>query len=559
MKKSDLAFAGSVFLASIILALLFTACPSENDDPPPVDNRFTVSVGTILNGSVNVTPEGPFERNTIVTLEPVPNQDFMFSAWNIQPSLQLTQLGDGKVSFSMPNRGVVVGATFIHRNQFPFSITVGTPVNGTLAINPTGPQVQGTRINLTATPANDNYRLDGWVTVPASLQVNEDNGQHYFLMVAEPVTINATFTEDTRTPITSGTITLGVPSVGDTAPVVGSTVAVTAGNFTAELLRIDGPGVLGGNRTFNRHSVYNYVITLTPTAGNRLVSTTDITAQNSAGNIQFETDFGFVFGAHTATLTVTLPRTTARPADPAAIDIAYGRGAFAVRCCLNTANATAHERMPFVGTSHLLSDTYAVWQAGGSNLPHWVSVDLGAVYDLSTVVITWGAGAGNLWDGFVAGVIQVADEEPNPLVTPPPAPGEDFFNEDQEWNSIGNYSDWGWTTVGTFRNIGRGEVTPGVMETNLPDPLPNPYVLHRDTNAWANFIRLDPGTRGRFIRVKVDYPWVNPGNATAAFGAWTSWPRVSMFEVYQEELTVLEPGEVEFVNPNPGRPPEGNP
>ncbi|MCL2193659.1 MAG: discoidin domain-containing protein, partial [Treponema sp.] len=478
--------------------------------------------------------------------------------------LPLTPIAGGRYTFSMPNRTVIVGATFTPISQFPFTITAGTPANGTFTVTPPGPAILGTRIVLRPAPSDD-FMFGNWTITPDTVDINEDEdvpGDFYFLMPAESVTVNAIFVADPRPSITAGTITMVAPVVGATAPDVDTDANVTAGNFTAVLTSIDGPGMLlpsgidpeegpYGPFTFQRRSVYTYVFTLTPAEGYRFVSTTTITANASGTNLPADAvDFDFTVGDATATVRVTLPRTIARPGDPTAVDLALGRGAYAVGSSNNSFNAAANPARPFEGTSRLLSAPGAVnvWQAHGAPNPHWLSVDLGSVQDLATVVVTWGPGGADLWDGMVAGIVQVSDGEPADW------PPEDDEYAHIAWNALGNFTNHGWRTVGTFRNIARGESEPGVFANIDHDPADGAFNTHRADNYWANFIQLEANARGRFIRIRVDYPFVNPGptNNTSNFGVWTEWPRISALEVYGVRLTVIEDGEVDSPNPNPG-------
>ena len=91
----------------------------------------------------------------------------------------------------------------------------------------------------------------------------------------------------------------------------------------------------------------------------------------------------------------------------------------------------------------------------------------------------------------------------------------------------GNYSDYAWTTVGTWKNPSRADAVTDNKTLVNDRPTEAGYL------PWINVIQLDSGARGRYIRVKATAPLANVANE----GTWTSWPRISMLEVYTETLT----------------------
>jgi hypothetical protein len=544
-------YLSSILVIAILLAgSFFISCNSDDDEEiekKPTPATFAVTLSNIENGDVIISPPGPFKQGDRVNLQPVTSASYIFSSWNINPQMTISGPVNGIYSFTMPGRAVTVGATFVLRTEFPFPVNKGTHVNGDFTISPEGPQRSGTHIFLTPRPSTDDHKFDRWESLPASVNIQADpgtTGRYFFVMPTEPVTINAIFVIDEVPWIPTGTIQVTSPVAGATPAILLSSANITTGNFTGVLTQVGGRRATDG--TFNRKSVYSYLYTLTPDTGNRFATGTNITVMDGSTEI---TDVLYTYnpGDTNATLRITFPRTIDRPQDPTAIDIAFGRGAFAVASGTSAMNTTATPGRPFEGTSYLLSDPYLVWQAGGDAVRHWVSVDLGSVQDINTVVVTWGAGAGNLWDGMVAAVIQVADGPPSPWDWDGDPDGYDEeHTSEYVWNAPGHFSDYGWKTVGTLRNLARGEIAIGVMEPNPGTA--TPYNLHRDTIPWANFIEIDSGTRGRYIRIKVDSPHQNPGNNTSLFGAWTQWQRISAMEVYSVPLTAMEPGEVNSPN-----------
>ncbi|MCL2880239.1 MAG: hypothetical protein FWF29_08355 [Treponema sp.] len=511
--------AGLILPVSIIALVVISACSGPaSTNTTDTGKKYSIIKGTHEYGDFSVSPAGPYTQGTVVTLEPIAAANYVFSEWNLSPAINPEEnpAGSGKWTFTIPARDVTVNATFIHKSQIQYTITKGTHANGDFTINPSAPQQQGTPILLLPQPSGDNYKFSSWECTPASVvpQPHTTPGEWYFLMPSANVTINAIFVSDDTPPVTSGTITVTAPVAGATAPKKETSANTGASNFTGILSDITG-GLLQDGTAYMRKTAYSFVYTLTPKTGYRFVSTTNITVAGAE-----KTEYTYI-RADSATVTVTFPRTVAWPGTPDAVDLAFGKGAAAVASDQSGYNAPAVASNPFDGTSYLLTDTATtVWQADGTSTAHWLAVDLGAVYDLGTVLVTWGPGDSRLWDGMAAGDIQVASAKPDPDADP--AQMDDPYYDPafyKPFMTAGNYSDYAWTTVGTWKNNDR----------NSPDvDLVTIGTNTRDRNLpWLNRIDLPAGTKGRYIRVKATDPLTNPPT-------WTSWPRISMLEVYDK-------------------------
>jgi len=535
MQKNKI-WAKTAFAFSVVVLLAVSACAELlPEEPAPTTTRtFEITMATIAYGFVNVSPNGPYTQGTLITLEPIPALNYLFSAWQLTPALSPQPADNGKWTFSMPNTNVTVNAEFLHRNNYPFAINKGTHDNGDFTITPDTPQKSGTTIILRPVPTNDNYKFDHWDTTPSSLAITESTtlGEWRFTMLSQEVTINAVFVEDTVPMITTGVIVVSSPpAVDETAATVTSPATVDSGNFSAVLSNISGGRLVSGK--YIRKQAYRFEYTLTAETDYRFVSTTQITVQNSSGTVYDNVVYTFTPGiGDTAKVTVTFPRTIDWPANPAAVDLALGRGSTAVASDQSQYNSGAVPANPFDGTSYLLTDTgTTVWQADGGTTAHWLAVDLGEVKQLGTVVITWGPGNNRLWDGMVAGVVQVADLIPDPEDDPDYDPDFPLL-----FMTPGNYSNYGWTTVGIWENPSRdaaaaaGKIPPAsATTTSETRPTDAAYL------PWINVIHLDPDTQGRYIRVKATEPLTNGYGSNT--GTWTTWPRISMMEVYSETVT----------------------
>jgi len=143
-------------------------------------NTYTLSVGTLGGGSVNLNNSGPYYYGNIVELTAVPSIGWGFDHWggdmvgSINPT---TILIDGDKT---------VTATF---TQNVYTLTVSTVGNGNVNLNNTGPYHYGDVVELTATPAAG-WSFSTWSgsltgsANPASLTITGD------------MSVTATFTQD---------------------------------------------------------------------------------------------------------------------------------------------------------------------------------------------------------------------------------------------------------------------------------------------------------------------------------------------------------------------------
>jgi len=513
---------GIIISAVIVLLLFFGTCKGEPEPDRP--SGFNVVKGTSVNGDFSITPTGPQKAGTAITLEPRGAANHLFSEWNLVPDIKPveTPAGSNKWVFNMPPRNVIVNADFLHRDQYPFPLIKGTHTNGNFTINPASTAIYNTPVVLHPTPANDDYKFDSWIVEPNTINIlpHMTPGQFYFFMPRSAVTISAKFEHDPTPRIDTGTIAATAPVAGAAAPATGPTATVDTGSsdFTAVLFEIQG-GLFDDGK-YRRKSVYRFVYDLTPKANFRFVSTANITVPGAV-------DVSYTFNrSDSARVIATFERTIDWPAMPEAKDVALGKGSAAVASNQSQYNPNAVVANVFDGTSYLLSDSAtSVWQASGASVAHWVAIDLGAEYDLGTILITWGAGDGRMWDGMAAGVVQVALAKPDPDEDPEQQAdwGTTYY---REFMTAGNYSDYGWTSVGTWENTNRGNADPA----NITGTGNN---TRDSTLPWLNRVDLPAGTKGRYIRVKATDPL---DRVSPTEGTWTTWPRISLLEVYDRIL-----------------------
>jgi hypothetical protein len=127
---------------------------TDNDTPPAV--QYTLTVGTVGNGSVSLNPPGDvYTDGTVVTLTPLPGDvNWEFSSWSgdligsVDPET-VTMTSDKTVT-----------ATFTLKQYTLVTATVG---NGSVTLDPPGGTYDaGTVVTLTATAGNPDYEFSGW-------------------------------------------------------------------------------------------------------------------------------------------------------------------------------------------------------------------------------------------------------------------------------------------------------------------------------------------------------------------------------------------------------------
>ena len=153
---------------------------------------ITVTGGTQYNITVTQPQHGTISApaqaygGATVTLTATPETGYCLSSWTVRAGNQNITVTNNQ--FTMPESNVTVTATFVQG----LAITLAPVTNGSISADPLY-ALQGTTINLTATPASG-YEFGSW-TVYKTGDANTTvavNGNS-FTMPAYPVTVSATF------------------------------------------------------------------------------------------------------------------------------------------------------------------------------------------------------------------------------------------------------------------------------------------------------------------------------------------------------------------------------
>ena len=146
--------------------------------------QYNITVTQPQHGTINAPSQA--YAGTTVTLTATPETGYCLSSWTVkQGSTNITVTNN---QFTMPEGNVTVTATFVQG----LAVTLAPVTHGSISADPMY-ALQGTTINLTATPASG-YEFGSWVvykTGDASTTVAVSGDS--FTMPNYPVTISATF------------------------------------------------------------------------------------------------------------------------------------------------------------------------------------------------------------------------------------------------------------------------------------------------------------------------------------------------------------------------------
>jgi hypothetical protein len=236
-----------------------------------IQSGFNVLTNTVGNGSIVVTPPGPYSYGDVVTLTATADTGWDFTAWS------------GDLSGSLTTRTLTIDedktVTATFTIQSGFNVLTNTVGNGSIVVTPPGPYSYGDVVTLTAT-ADTGWDFDSWSgDLSGSLTTRT-------LTIDEDKTVTATFTIQSGFNVLTNTVGSGTVSVTPPGPYsYGDVVTLTAtadtgwdftawsgdlsGSLTTRTLTIDEDKTV--TATFTIQSGFNV---LTNTVGSGTVSVT---------------------------------------------------------------------------------------------------------------------------------------------------------------------------------------------------------------------------------------------------------------------------------------------
>ena len=203
---------------------------------PPI-GYYNINKETPENGDFTISPTGPQEEGTVITLTLSPADEYEFVEWVFTPAtVTATEGSDGKWTFTMIAQTVAVNATF---KQKVYEIEVTAATNGDIEITDDLTEApKGELITVTLTP-EDNYKLktftaEGGTDLTNTSEPADSLIQTWtFKMGTEKVTVSAEFELRPNYEITLPTGLLG-DGVVTVAPLLGNN-GVTGNTITIDL------------------------------------------------------------------------------------------------------------------------------------------------------------------------------------------------------------------------------------------------------------------------------------------------------------------------------------
>ena len=159
--------------------------PYINTIPLANSTQYTITCNPSEHGTISA-PEQAY-ASSIVTLTATPDPGYCLSSWTVTDANNQPISVTGN-QFIMPESNVTVSATFVEG----LTITLASVTHGSISADPMY-ALQGTTINLTATPASG-YEFGSWLvykTGDTNTTVSVNNNS--FTMPNYPVTVSATF------------------------------------------------------------------------------------------------------------------------------------------------------------------------------------------------------------------------------------------------------------------------------------------------------------------------------------------------------------------------------
>ncbi len=164
--------------------------------------QYNITVTQPQHGTISAPAQA--YANSTVTLTATPATGYCLSSWTVKDASNHSITVTNN-QFTMPSSNVTVTATFVQG----LTVTLAPVTNGSISADPTC-ALQGTTINLTATPANG-YEFGSWSvykTGDANTTVAVNGNS--FTMPNYAVTVSATFVlGPTELTVYNGTATNG--------------------------------------------------------------------------------------------------------------------------------------------------------------------------------------------------------------------------------------------------------------------------------------------------------------------------------------------------------------
>ena len=148
---------------------------------------YSVTATSQGNGTVTATPNENIAKDTQVTVNVRPNQEYALQSLIVDGNDVTQDVNNNQYTFAMPNHDVNVQASFKEKT---YNVYTQTPVGGTLSVNKTSAKANET-VTVTAT-ASDDYELKS-ITYRDTAGIEHTVTGNSFIMPASDVTVFANF------------------------------------------------------------------------------------------------------------------------------------------------------------------------------------------------------------------------------------------------------------------------------------------------------------------------------------------------------------------------------
>ena len=218
---------------------------------------YTISYAEVTGGSASGATEA--NADEIITVTVTPNAGYVATGITVNPSVQVTDNGNGTYSFTMPASNVTVTPTF----EQAYSITyVAEPADGG-TVTGVAQAVEGSPVVINVTP-NDDYQISSvvysWGSAQSSVNVPIIDGKYQITMPGSATTVTATFTKIPHgiSVVSSHGDVTGLPATATSGTPVTFTVTPNAGYVVSSVTGTFNGGNSSLSITDNGNGTYTF-------------------------------------------------------------------------------------------------------------------------------------------------------------------------------------------------------------------------------------------------------------------------------------------------------------
>ena len=218
---------------------------------------YTISYAEAAGGTATGVADA--DEGDVITVTVTPNSGYVATGITVNPSVQVTDNGNGTYSFTMPASNVTVTPTF----EQAYSITyVAEPAAGG-TVTGVAQAVEGSPVVINVTP-NDDYQISSvvysWGSAQSSVNVPIIDGKYQITMPGSATTVTATFTKIPHgiSVVSSHGDVTGLPATATSGTQVTFTVTPNAGYVVSSVTGTFNGGNSSLSITDNGNGTYTF-------------------------------------------------------------------------------------------------------------------------------------------------------------------------------------------------------------------------------------------------------------------------------------------------------------